>query len=193
MYILENYGLGPLAFKHTRKDALSLLAGVAIERTPRKVQRWSLSTVDDVLKHVLSPDMVQLLAWGELKVKLADGSTKRLPAAIRNHPVSMMYKNYNDSRDGSEDRAMGRTAYYTVVGLVTKGSRSARSAVDYVSNALVDDNGDRLRTIIDIVFGKADEAERRSALSHRLDLVLRFLKVLVFFCLFFFYFIYKSH
>jgi hypothetical protein len=135
-----------------------------IEFLKRKVARIPEDRIKKAVAHVLSPTMVNTLAWGTKTVKIpGTDETVTLPKVTRKMAKEDMYRNFRYNQQSSmilEDRVLtragsnkpipmiGRTNYLAIVAALTHNEEKLTQSIDYVTDALINETVARLQKMI---------------------------------------------
>jgi hypothetical protein len=159
-----------------------------IEFLKRKVARIPDDLIKKAVAHVLSPTMVNTLAWGTKTVKIpGTDHTVTLPKVTRKMTKEDMYRNFRYNQESSmimEDRILtragsgkripmiARTNYLAIVDALTHNEEQLTQSIDYVTDALVNETVGRLQKMINDLVAPTIKKE----LTHLLVLSQNFLK-----------------
>ena len=162
------------AYTNARKDFHCLEFNGRLERTVHSRKIMIDSTIEHALKFILHQDNAQQISWGSKKV-MVDGAIRQLPAITRKRKRINIWRAYSKICERDESASMGRSTFFKVINRVTQRDQKSKTAVDYVKGALIHDNFEVIRRVLNSVMLSIDI--RRCLLS-RMDAVCNFIKVI---------------
>jgi hypothetical protein len=162
---------------------------VDILHTKRTVSRVSDERIQKAVSHILSPQMVNTLAWGTKEVTIPGTTeTVTLPKVTRKMTKEDMYRNFkfNQRSDAIfQDRVvtrsrnaeasmqmMGRTSYLSIVDAITHDEEKLSQSICYVTDLLINEQIATLQRIVNDLVAPVNKKE----ITHLLGLLQNFLK-----------------
>jgi hypothetical protein len=154
----------------------------------RKVARIPEDRIKKAVAHVLSPTMVNTLAWGTKDVTIPGTDVRvTLPKVTRKMSKEDMYRNFKYNQRSSmilEDHVLtralsnqpipmiGRTNYLAIVDALTHNEEKLTQSIDYVTDGLINETVARLQKMINDLAAPTI----KKGLTHLLVLTQNFLK-----------------
>ena len=136
-------------------------AGQPVKRKTKRVPRTRQLAITNLVRWVLRSDNVQLLSWGEKKVRIGK-RWKTIPCLSRTMELEEMWRKYDaDFKGVNKNDRVHRTNFLLIISDITGKQCQSVKAVDYLVSELVHQNRERLERLIrgvikDPVFNCAD-------------------------------------
>jgi hypothetical protein len=140
------------------KRDYELLTSVGVLEKPKwRRKRFVESQVDTAIKTILAMENVAFVSWGTKRIKV-DSMYHDVPSILRRRPISVMFEKY----EKANQFCVSKSIFYELASILTNGEVQARSAVDYVSGFLLNDNFGLLSRIIhDILPSDFEDLSRK--------------------------------
>ena len=145
--------------KKANEDIETILNKQLLQRTIYSRKKVSDQAIELAVKFILSN--VQRLAWGTHTVKIGGNEHIELPRLIRCMNSEDMNRAYVSYCDKSSSTQLCRTEFLKLAKAISKGGDyRAISCVDYTVGVLINDNFERLQSVVDQLFHNYSEMHR---------------------------------
>ena len=165
-----NFQFNWKTYSRARKDVTQLLDGQPLEITARSLQRYNPAAVDVAIAFILSHENVSFLSWGTKSISV-DGTVHTFPKIIRKRTKTRIFKCYETVT--SLEQRLPRCIFFRIVSILTHSDNQLRTAVDYVTTTLVNDNFSVVKRIAQHFITAPAE---REAYEQELEIARRHLK-----------------
>ena len=148
-------------------------AGQPVKRKTKRVPRTRQLAITNLVRWVLRSDNVQLLSWGEKKVRIGK-RWKTIPCLSRTMELEEMWRKYDaDFKGVNKNDRVHRTNFLLIISDITGKQCQSVKAVDYLVSELVHQNRERLERLIR---GVIKDPEEKKALIAELREVFTWVK-----------------
>ena len=158
------------SFSRAKKDFRSMTTAGYLSPSVRTLKRFSTDEADFALSFILSSDNVSFWSWGTKTITF-DGIKHSFPRINRKKSRTIIYEDY--VRAVSFGKKISRTNFFQLLAAVTYDDPQLRSAVDYVTGILVNENFETVKRIIETFMLLPDE---RQNLLTEVEHVLHYVK-----------------
>lgn len=157
-----------------RRDMRTILAEGALHEASKHRKRFDEDSLTETVRFILSSNNIHMLSWGVRRV-LIGGERIQFPTLVRKTAMETLWRIYarKSMKLPRNVRKVGRTVFCGIVSKLTRGDVKQRACVDYKLHALVYENTERLKRIID---DNVREYDERKKLKRQMKGVCEYLK-----------------
>lgn len=161
------------AYTFMVRDYEALRETQQLKAETRSCARYDRSVVEKAVRFILSPQNAQILSWGEMKTMVGSKEVC-LPKVTRKKIAKYIWNDYEELTKHDEAR-VGRSSMMEIIGAITANDMKAVTAVDYATGILVNDNCDRIKSLIDTVGNDETQKSLDAKLSELTAIIKRHL------------------